>query len=77
MGEMRGGGCMVGGSSPWPTKAGQNREQALDLVLVFIRGATNLFKIVGRGYFEHVGRTSQPDMQVGCLLVFGMLLRIF
>ena len=31
-------------------------ERALDPVLVFIRGTTNLFKFVGRRYFEQSAR---------------------
>ena len=58
-------------------KAGPDIEKALDPVLVFIRGTTNLFEFVERRYFKHFGRTiSQPDMQADCLLGFGKLLRI-
>ena len=58
-------------------KAGPDIEKALNPVLVFIRETTNLFEFVEHGYFEHFGRTSQPDIQVGCFLGFGKLLRIF
>ena len=40
-------------------KAGPDIEKALDPVLVFIRGTTNLFEFVERRYFEHFGRTSK------------------
>ena len=40
-------------------KAGPDIEKALDPVLVFIRGATNLFELVERRYFEHFDRTSK------------------
>ena len=57
-------------------KAGPDTEIAVDPVLVFIRGTTNLFEFVERRYFEHFGQTSQADMQVSCLLVFKKLLCI-
>ena len=34
-------------------KTGPDLEKALDPVLVFIRGTTNLFEFVERRYFEH------------------------
>ena len=40
-------------------KAGSATEKALDPILVFIRGTTNLFEIVELRYFEHLGRTSK------------------
>ena len=40
-------------------KAGPDIEKALDQVLVFIRGTTNLFEFVERRYFELFGRTSE------------------
>ena len=40
-------------------KAGPDIEKALDPVLVFIRGTTNLFELVERRYFEHFGRASK------------------
>ena len=46
-------------------KAGSDMVKALDPVLVFIRGTTNLF------LFESAKQVSQPAMQVGCLLWFG------
>ena len=58
-------------------KAEPNIEKALDPVLVSKRGTTNLFEFVKRRYFEILGLSSQPDMQVGCLLGFGQLLCIF
>ena len=59
-------------------QAGPDLEKALEPVLVFTRGTTNLFEVVERKYFEHFGRTiSQPDMQVGCLSGLGKLLCIF
>ena len=60
-------------------KAGPDIEKALDPVLVFIQGTTNLFEFVERRYFEHFGRTSKSVryMQVGCLSGFGKLLCIF
>ena len=59
-------------------KTGPDVEKALDPILVFKRGTTNLFEFVERRYFEHFGeQVRQPDMQVGCLLGFGELLRIF
>ena len=36
-------------------KAGPDIEKALDPVLVFIRGTTNLFELVKHRYFEHFG----------------------
>ena len=46
-------------------KAGPDIEKALDPVLVFIRGATNLFELVERRYFEHFGRTSKSARYAG------------
>ena len=43
-------------------QAGPDIEKALDPVLVFIRGTTNLFELVERRYFEHF--ENQPDMRV-------------
>ena len=40
-------------------EAGSAIEKALDHVLVFIRGTTNIFESVERRYFEHSGRTSK------------------
>ena len=37
-------------------KAGPDIEKALDPVLVFIRGTTNLFEFVESRYYEHFGR---------------------
>ena len=42
-------------------------EKALDPVLVFIRGTTNLFEFVERRYFEHFGRTSKSAKYAGWL----------
>ena len=38
-------------------KAGPDIEKALDRVLVFIRGTTNLFALVERRYFENMAET--------------------
>ena len=46
-------------------KAGPDIERALDSVLVFIRGTTNLFELVERRYFEHFGRTSKSARYAG------------
>ena len=46
-------------------KAGPDIEKAFDLVLVFIRGTTNLFELVERRYFEHFGRTSKSARYAG------------
>ena len=46
-------------------KAGPDIEKALDPVLVFIRGTTNLFELVERRYFEHFGRTSKSVRYAG------------
>ena len=46
-------------------KAGPDIEKALDPVLVFIRGTTNLFELVERRYFEHFGRTSKSARCAG------------
>ena len=46
-------------------KAGRDIEKALDSVLVFIRGITNLFELVERIYFGHFGRTSQLARYAG------------
>ena len=40
-------------------KAGPDIEKALDPVLIFIRGTTNLFELVECRYFEHFGRKSK------------------
>ena len=48
-------------------KAGPNIEKALDPVLVFIRGTTNLCEFVERRYFEHFGRTSKSSRYAGWL----------
>ena len=40
-------------------KAGSDMENALDPVLLFIRGTTYLFEILERIYFEHFGRTGK------------------
>ena len=59
-------------------KAGPDIEKVLDPVLVFIRGTTILFELVERGYFKiSAEQVNQPDMQVGFILGFGKLLRIF
>ena len=47
-------------------KTGPDIEKALDPVLVFIRGATNLLELVERRYFEHFGRTSKSARYAGC-----------
>ena len=47
--------------------AGPDVEKALDPVLVFIRGATNLFEFVEIRYFEHFGRTSKSARYAGWL----------
>ena len=46
-------------------KAGPDIEKALNPVLVFISGTTNLFKLVERRYFEHFGRTSKSARYAG------------
>ena len=46
-------------------KAGQDIEKALDPVLVFIRGTTNLFELVGGRYFEHFDQTSKSARYAG------------
>ena len=48
-------------------KAGPDLEKALDLVLVFIRGTTNLFEFVERRYFDHFGRTIKAARYAGWL----------
>ena len=48
-------------------KAGPDIEEALDPVLVFIRGTTNLFEFVERRYFEHFGLTSKSAIYAGWL----------
>ena len=48
-------------------KAGPDIEKALDPVLVFIRGTTNLFEFVERRYFEHFGQTSKSAKYAGWL----------
>ena len=59
-------------------KAGPDIEKALDPVLVFIRGTTNLFELVERRYFEDFGRTSKSARYAGWFFLgFGKLLRIF
>ena len=55
-------------------KAGPDIENALDPILIFIRGTTNLFEFVERTYFEHFGRTSKSAR---CLIGFEKLLCIF
>ena len=46
-------------------KSGPDIEKALDPVLVFIRGTTNLFELVERRYFKHFGRTSKSARYAG------------
>ena len=46
-------------------KAGPDIEEALDPVLVFLRGTTNLFELVERRYFEHFGRASKSARYAG------------
>ena len=48
-------------------KAGPDIEKALDPVLVFTRGTTNLFEFVGRTYFEHFAQTSKSARYTGWL----------
>ena len=48
-------------------KAGPDIEKALNPVLVFIRGTTNLFEFVEHRYFEHFGRTSKSARYTGWL----------
>ena len=48
-------------------KAESDIEKALDPVLVFIRGTTNLFEFVERRYLEHFGRTSKAARHAGWL----------
>ena len=48
---------------------GQDIEKALDPVLVFIRGTTNLFEFVEHRYFEHFGRTSKSARYAGWLSI--------
>ena len=55
-------------------KAGPDIKEALDPVLVFIRGTTNLFESVESSVdisSISAEQVSQPDMQVGFLLGFG------
>ena len=46
-------------------QAGPDIEKALDPVLVFIRGTTNLFELEERIYFKHFGRTSKSARYAG------------
>ena len=48
-------------------QAGPDIEKALDPVLVFIRGTTNLFEFAERRYFEHFGRASKSARAAGWL----------
>ena len=48
-------------------RAGPDIEKALDPVLIFIRGTTNLFEFVERRYFEHFRRTSRSARYAGWL----------
>ena len=48
-------------------KAGSDIDKALDPVIVFIRGTTNIFEFVERRYFEHFGRTSKSTIYAGWL----------
>ena len=50
-------------------EAGPHIKKALDTVLVFIRGTTNLFEFVERKYFEFFGRTSKAA-RYACWLSF-------
>ena len=45
-------------------KAGPDIENALDPVLVFIRGTTNLYESVERRYFEHFARPSESARKI-------------
>ena len=47
--------------------AGPEIEKALDPVLLFIRGTTNLFEFVERRYFKHFGQTSKSARYAGWL----------
>ena len=48
-------------------KVGPDIEKALDPVLVFIRGTTNLFEFVERRHFEHFRRASKSVRYAGWL----------
>ena len=48
-------------------KAEPDIEKALNSVLVFIRGTTDLFEFVARRYFEHFDRTSKSARYRGWL----------
>ena len=48
-------------------QAGPDIENALDPVLVFIRGTTNLFEFVEHRYFEYFGRKSKSATYAGWL----------
>ena len=48
-------------------KTGPDIEKALDPVLVFIRGTTNLFEFVECRYFEHFDQTSKSARYAGWL----------
>ena len=57
-------------------KAGPDVEKALDPVLVFIRGTTNLFQFVEPRYFEHFGRTSESATYAVWLSFIMFMVRI-
>ena len=57
----------IQGTSRAFQKAVLDIEKALDPVVVFIRGTTNLFEFVERGYFEHFGRASKSVRYAGWL----------
>ena len=48
-------------------KAESDIQKALDPVLAFIQGTTNLFEFVERGYFEFFGRASKSARYAGWL----------
>ena len=48
-------------------KAGPDIEKALDPVFVYIRGPTNIFEFVERGYFEHFDRARKSPRYAGWL----------
>ena len=48
-------------------KAGPDIEKALDPVLVYVQGTTNLFEFVERRYFERFGQTSESARYAGWL----------
>ena len=59
-------------------KARPDIEKSLDLVFFFIRGTTNYLKLWSVDILSiSAEQVSQPAMQVGCLLRFERLLRIF